>query len=71
MRLSKKRWISLPVNAYTYLFRGTPLIIQLFVIYYGLGQFEWIKETVLWPYLREAYLVLPDRLHAQHHRLHH
>jgi His/Glu/Gln/Arg/opine family amino acid ABC transporter permease subunit len=55
MRLSKHRWISLPVYAYTYLFRGTPLIIQLFVIYYGLGQFEWIKETFLWPYLREAF----------------
>lgn len=55
MRLSKRRWISLPVNAYTELFRGTPLIVQLFVIYYGLGQFEWIKETVFWPYLREAF----------------
>lgn len=55
MRLSKRRWISLPVNAYTELFRGTPLIVQLFVIYYGLGQFEWIKETALWPYLREAF----------------
>lgn len=55
MRLSKKRWISAPVNAYTQLFRGTPLIIQLFVIYYGLGQFDWIKETVLWPFLREAF----------------
>jgi putative lysine/arginine/ornithine/histidine/octopine transport system permease protein len=55
MRVSKRRWIAGPVYAYTYLFRGTPLIIQLFVIYYGLGQFEWIKETFLWPYLREAF----------------
>jgi len=55
MRLSKKRWISMPVYAYTYLFRGTPLIIQLFIIYYGGGQFEWVQDTILWPYLREAF----------------
>ena len=45
----------MPVYGYTYLFRGTPLLIQLFLIYYGLGQFDWIKETFLWTYFREAY----------------
>lgn len=55
MRLSKHRWLSMPVYAYTYLFRGTPLLIQLFIIYYGGGQFEWLQTTFLWPYLEEAF----------------
>lgn len=41
--------------AYVYLFRGTPLLVQLYLIYYGLGQFELIRESVLWPFLREAW----------------
>ena len=55
LRVSKNPWIWMPVYGYTYLFRGTPLLIQLFLIYYGLGQFDWIKETFLWSYFREAY----------------
>lgn len=55
MRLSKRRWLSTPIYAYTYLFRGTPLLIQLFIVYYGGGQFEWLQTTFLWPYLREAF----------------
>lgn len=41
--------------AYVYLFRGTPLLVQLYLIYYGLGQFEFIRESFLWPVLREAW----------------
>lgn len=41
--------------AYIYFFRGTPLLVQLFMIYHGLGQFEAIRESMLWPVLREAY----------------
>jgi|SRR5579885_1621668 His/Glu/Gln/Arg/opine family amino acid ABC transporter permease subunit len=33
--------------------RGTPLLVQLFLIYYGAGQFEWIRDTWLWIVLRE------------------
>lgn len=44
-----------PVAAYTYVFRGTPLLVQLFLIYYGLGQFEGVRESALWPWLREAW----------------
>ena len=39
--------------AYVYLFRGTPLLVQLYIIYYGLGQFELVRESFLWPVLRE------------------
>lgn len=41
--------------AYTFFFRGTPLLVQLFLFYYGLAQFESVRESALWPLLREAY----------------
>ncbi len=44
-----------PVWCFTYFFRGTPLLGQLFLIYYGLGQFETVRESFLWPVLKEAY----------------
>ena len=40
---------------YTYFFRGTPLLIQAFLIYYGLGQFEFVRDSFLWPFFREAW----------------
>jgi arginine/ornithine transport system permease protein len=54
-RVSAKRWLSLPVWLFTYVFRGTPLLVQLFVIYYGLAQFEAVRDGLLWPLLREAW----------------
>lgn len=41
------------VWAYVYVFRGTPLLVQLYLIYYGLGQFEGVRESVFWPILRD------------------
>jgi His/Glu/Gln/Arg/opine family amino acid ABC transporter permease subunit len=55
MRASGNRWLSAPIYAYTYFFRGTPLLVQIFLIYYGLGQFHWIKTTFLWSFFREGY----------------
>lgn len=43
------------VNAYVYLFRGTPLLVQTFLIYYGLSQFEWIRDSWAWAYLRSPW----------------
>lgn len=48
----KRYWI--PAYTYTYIFRGTPLLIQLFILYYGLGQFEAIRQSFLWPVLSDA-----------------
>ncbi len=45
----------LPIRAFVYFFRGTPLLVQMFLIYYGFGQFDLIKESLLWPFFREAY----------------
>ena len=43
------------INAYIYFFRGTPLLVQIFLIYYGLSQFEWIRDSFAWVYLSEAF----------------
>ena len=40
---------------YTYAFRGTPMLVQLFLIYYGLGQFEAVRASFLWPWLENAW----------------
>lgn len=46
---------SLFVQAYVFVFRGSPLLLQLFLIYYGLGQFPGLRRTFLWTFLREPY----------------
>jgi octopine/nopaline transport system permease protein len=46
------RWVA---AAYIDLFRGTPLLVQIFFIYYGLGQIPAVRESALWPILREPY----------------
>ncbi len=53
---SSKRWYvrSLPY-AYIFFFRGTPLLVQLFLVYYGLAQFDAVRESALWPYLRDPF----------------
>ena len=40
---------------YSYTFRGTPLLVQIFIIYYGFGQVEFIRESFLWVILKEPY----------------
>ncbi|CBS88291.1 MULTISPECIES: ABC transporter permease [Azospirillum] len=55
LRLSGNRVVETLAAAYVFLFRGTPLLVQIFLVYYGLGQFEFIRESILWPFLREPY----------------
>ncbi|MCP4405281.1 MAG: ABC transporter permease subunit [bacterium] len=55
MRISGRWYLSIPAVIYIYIFRGTPILIQIFVIYYGLPQFQWIRESVLWTVLREPF----------------
>lgn len=42
-------------RAYVFVFRGTPLLVQVFLIYYGLAQFPEVRQSFLWPFLRQAY----------------
>lgn len=48
-------WVWRPVWAYTYVIRGTPMLLQLFILYYGLAQFEAVRDSALWPLLRSAW----------------
>jgi octopine/nopaline transport system permease protein len=55
MRISGNPLLSWPAFAYSYVFRGTPMLVQIFLIYYGLSQFEAVRNGPFWPILREPY----------------
>ncbi len=54
-RVSPRLWLSRPVWFFTYVLRGTPLLVQLFLIYHGLAQFEFIRESFVWVFLKNAW----------------
>jgi octopine/nopaline transport system permease protein len=43
------------IAGYVFVFRGTPLLAQLFLLYYGVSQFAFVRESFLWPFLREPF----------------
>lgn len=47
-RAYKKPGLNQAIWAYTYAFRGTPLLVQTYLFYFGLGQFEAVRDSVLW-----------------------
>lgn len=53
--ISKSPALRAPVNAFVFFIRGTPLLVQIFLIYFGLGQFDWLRATPLWLVLREPF----------------
>lgn len=55
MRTWNNYFIQAPIRAFVYFFRGTPLLVQMFIIYYGFGQFDLIKDSFLWSLFKEAY----------------
>ena len=55
LRTSKNKIFYYIAYYYSYNFRGTPLLVQIFIIYFGLGQVEWIRESFLWILLKEPY----------------
>lgn len=55
MRISGRWFLVTPAVIYIYIFRGTPILVQIFVIYHGLPQFEFIRESIFWPFLREPF----------------
>jgi arginine/ornithine transport system permease protein len=54
-RVSKNQLVSTPVFLFTYVIRGTPLLVQMFMVYHGLAQFEWMRQSALWPFFRDAW----------------
>ncbi len=56
IRVSGRRIVSLPVYAFTFYFRGTPLLVQIFLIYYGSGQFQlFLASAGLWSLFQSAW----------------
>lgn len=55
MRQSRHILLNRPARLYIFVVRGTPLLVQLFLIYYGLGQIDWLRSSVLWVLLREPF----------------
>ncbi|MER8899247.1 ABC transporter permease [Mesorhizobium sp. M0676] len=55
-RMSKNRYLSVLAYCYVYFFRGTPLLVQVYLVYYGLGSFRVQLESVgLWWFFRDAF----------------
>lgn len=54
-RTRRAAWLRLPVAAFTYVIRGTPLLVQLFLLYYGLAQFDAVRTSAAWPWLGSAW----------------
>ena len=55
LRLNKNVFINKFAYGYSYVFRGTPLLVQIFIIYFGLGQIESLRSSSLWVILKEPY----------------
>ncbi len=55
LRLNKNIFINKFAYGYSYVFRGTPLLVQIFIIYFGLGQIESLRSSFLWVILKEPY----------------
>lgn len=59
IQVTGPRILSLPAKAFCTAFRGTPLLIQLWLLYYGLGSIfpyiDGIRTSFFWPYLRDAF----------------
>lgn len=55
LRLNKNIFINKFAYGYSYIFRGTPLLVQIFIIYFGLGQIEGLRNSFAWVVLKEPY----------------
>ncbi len=55
MRISKFKVLNYFSYYYSFIFRGTPLFVQIFIIYFGLAQLELIRESILWTVLKKPY----------------
>ena len=55
LRLNKNPIVNKFAYGYSYVFRGTPLLVQIFIIYFGLGQIEYFRSTFLWAVFKEPY----------------
>jgi len=55
MRISGKRYLAVPAMVYIYVFRGTPILVQIFIIYHGLPGLDFVRESIFWPIFRDPF----------------
>lgn len=55
--LSDRPLLAIPVNIFVYVFRGTPLLVQLWIIYFGIGSLGADALGLAWHFFREAWWV--------------
>jgi octopine/nopaline transport system permease protein len=55
LRRSKISLLVVPIKAFVFVMRGTPLLVQIFLIYYGIGQFEFVRESIFWSILKSPF----------------
>ncbi len=48
-------YLQWPVHAFIFFIRGTPSLVQFYLIYYGSGQFTWLHESFLWPIFKQPF----------------
>ena len=54
-RVSKNRFLSKTIEYYIFIIRGTPLLVQIYLIYFGLGSIKVIRDSFLWIILKEPF----------------
>ena len=54
--VSGRRYLQAPVNAYIFFIRGTPLLVQFFLFYFGFAQFNLLHQSFLWPLLQQPFV---------------
>ncbi len=55
LRTSKSYVVQAPIRAYVYFFRGTPLLVQMYLVYYGFGLSETLNTSIFWPLFKQAW----------------
>jgi len=55
MRISKNKFLFYFSYIFSNIFRGTPLLVQIFIIYYGLGQIEYVRSSIFWIFFKEPF----------------
>ena len=54
-RTSKYKWLSNIIYSYIFVIRGTPLLVQIYLIYFGLGSIKAVRESIFWIILKEPF----------------
>ena len=54
-RVSSIKSLSVSIYCYVFVIRGTPLLVQIYLIYYGLGTIEYVRESFLWIILKDPF----------------